>query len=296
MPIQAPVGTNDTANSLNVLKRLFASGGGGGADLELRGRQQARAGELEDQIGRYSNDRTGDPASAAALLKKGLFLKGLERDMATDPYMGDAAHAQVAQADARNAELDAQMDPREKAIHDQAFAEKYAMATGPAEVAGRYGVEAAREKATAQADAMQSLIGMGGADGRSVSVSGVGSIGAEPRAPRPPVVPGTVNNAYKSATQALQTARQGGVVNTMRSWLGMQPSGGAAQDAFNVARRNKIMYELRDPALVDAVERASQHFHSGMSLQDKLSILDQTEDIQTDEDGYAALQRALLEY
>jgi len=288
--------TNNTANSAAVLARLFANGGGGGDSLALRGMQQARAGELEDQIGRESNGRPGDPASAAALLKKGLFLKGLERDMATDPYMGDDARDAVARVENRNTELDMQMDPREKAIHDQAFAEKYAMATGPAEVAGRYGVEAAREKASAQADAMQSLIGMGGADGRSVSVSGVGSIGAEPRAPRQPVVPGSVNNAYKSATQALETAKRGGAVNTMKSWFGMQPNAGAAQESFNVARRNKIMYELRDPALVDAVEQASQHFQPGMSLEQKLAILDQTADLQVDEDSFAALQRALLEY
>lgn len=293
MPMQAPVATNDTANSLNVLKRLFASGGGGGADLELRGRQQARAGELEDQIGRYSNDRSGDPASAAALLKKGLFLKGLERDMATDPYMGDAAHAQVAQADARNAELDAQMDPREKAIHDQAFAEKYAMATGPAEVAGRYGVEAAREKAAAQADAMGALMQMGGTGGRSVSVSGVGSVGAEPRAPRTPTIPSAAMNKYTAAQQGLAKTG-GGIMDRLRGLVGLDPTRGA-QDTMQAARRNALSYVV-PPETLDQIDQVAHLFQPGMSLEQKLAILDANADIQVDEDGFTALQRALLEY
>lgn len=56
---------------------------------------------------------------------------------------------------------------------------KLKLATEPHRVAGEYAVKAAESKAAAQADALSTLLQAGG--NRSVSVNGVGSVGAAPR-------------------------------------------------------------------------------------------------------------------
>jgi hypothetical protein len=120
------------ADSAAILAKLFSQGGGGGDQLKLRGLQEDRLGELDDQIGADASapdqlftDKTGrvraihDPVSAASILRRGLFKKDLERDMATDPDMGIAAHQDIANNEKLNAQADAYFDPRQTQIRNE---------------------------------------------------------------------------------------------------------------------------------------------------------------------------------
>jgi hypothetical protein len=278
-------------NGAAVLSKLFGMGGGGADTLELNRRRGSRMTELEDQIGAEAGMDRISPMSAATILKKGLFLKQLAQDEANDPFTGDAAMDRVHRIETQNDEVSNYLDPRQAAMRDDQLKNEIAVKTAPARVQGQYAVEAAGSKAAAQSEALQAMLSAGG--DRSMSLSGVGSIGAPPREQRPQQIPGAVMNKLTAARMAYEKAKNAGGISSLMRMFGNDPAK-AAYDQLVGARRNAVGYIA--PELVDVLEQAAPHFKPNMSTEEKIAILDQMLGDQQVAVDPNTLYRALAEY
>jgi hypothetical protein len=272
-----------------VLNKLFGQGGGGAESLDLASRRGARMDELERGIGQESGFK--DPVSAASILRKGLYLRGLERDVQQDPMMGADAQQRVAGIEKENDAYGSYIDPENTQMRDEEYGRKFDLATAPARITADANVQAAGNKAQAMLEAQQIMRQIALESGRSVSMSGVGSLGAVPRPTRGVQIPAAVMNKYSAAKAAAEKQSSGPLAGVMKMF-GM---GGGQNEALGQARRNAFGYIVPAPAL-DLLDQAAPHFKPGMPLQQRLEIMSQMGDLELTPDEFEALQQAAMEW
>lgn len=126
-----------------------------------------------------------------------------------------------------------------RAMEDEATKDEYNLRTGPARIAGQASVQAARESATARASALETLLSaQGGIGNRSVSVPGVGSVGAARREPPVPhAAAGTLNKLTTARMAAEKTPTRNGFFDMIMGRSG-QPS--PESQAYEQAQGNAL--------------------------------------------------------
>lgn len=131
--------------------------------------------------------------------------------------------------------------PNAEAQADEEYQKAYNMHTGPARIAGQSAVQAAKESATAKASALETLLtatGAGGFGNRSVSVPGVGSVGAARREPPAAhAAAGTLNKLTTAKMAMEKHPTKSGFFDTLMGRSG-QPSPEA--DAYQQAQGNAL--------------------------------------------------------
>jgi hypothetical protein len=177
----------------------------------------------------------------SALDPLGRFLSAQEAIQADDPMQQRYRKVTDAQTDAL-----VYNEPSVRGMREDQRGFELEKATAPARTQGQYAVEAANTKGQAQFDALQQMLQGGVQPGRSISVSGAGSIrqAAEPRRAQAPA----------SVTNRLLTAQQK-VANPgmIRSFFGAGPSKGAQTELQGVlteiSRAEGIPIELLNDAV-----------------------------------------------
>ncbi len=279
-------------NSLQALQAL--SGGGSANDpLELARLRAEQQDELESQLinligagqqtytepGYYqTNGPAGSGSSHVApvthavpgfgsdIAAKTRALGNVNRDISEDPFTGDAAQAEDQQ---QRGVMDYLTNPATIAKRNQEQAQKVELAAAPANAAGHYAVEAARENRAGKGDLLDSLITMGEhgglQPGQHVSVSGVGSI-SEPTAPKP-----VAQKPTAASVTALEKAQKANGPGLLDRIMGRKPA--PSNDTINALREVSTAEGVHPQLFNDALQLVSQN--PGANAQQLLQAAEQ---------------------